>query len=49
MKKKMKKDSMVVNQMGNDEVEHEENDQEWNVTKSKKLSLCQFERDRWRG
>jgi len=45
--KMMKKGWVVENQMGNDEVEHEENDQEWNVTKSKRLSLYQFERDRW--
>lgn len=45
--KKKKKDWLVVNRMGGDEVEGEENDQEWNVTKSKKLNLRWFGKDRW--
>lgn len=33
--------------MGDDEVEREENDQEWNVTKSMKLNLRWIGKDRW--
>lgn len=39
---------VVENRMGGDEVEREENDQEWSVTKSKKLNLCRFGKDRLR-
>lgn len=39
----------MENRKDGDGVERGENDLEWNVTKSKKLNLCLFGKDRWRG